>query len=299
MRSDRAVPLVPRRRVAGLPHGTLRASRRGAGVDLVGARPYSPGDDVRRIDHRASARRSSQPGHDVLLVREFLTEEAARIVAVADRRPSMGLFPDELPWLHKPRALAAAAEVLAESALAARCPLGYADDATWAPPDGRAEPSEVAALLAGGAFRAAGGLERAVERLLGRERTLPAGTFVFLLSDFLEEPPRGLLLAALARGWDVVPVVLQDPLWEQSFPALAGATVPVADPAGGRTRLVRFGADEVERRRAANEGRLRRLLDTFSELGLDHVLVGDERPAAVLSAFTAWAAGRRAGARLL
>ena len=67
--SGPTVPLVPRRRIAGVPFGTMPSSRRGAGFDLAGSRPYRPGDDVRLIDRRASARLSSLTGTDEFIVR--------------------------------------------------------------------------------------------------------------------------------------------------------------------------------------------------------------------------------------
>ena len=39
---------------------------------------------------------------------------------------------------------------------------------------------------------------------------------------------RGLARRAVAHGWDVVPVIIQDPRWEQSFPRAAGMALPVA-----------------------------------------------------------------------
>ena len=39
-------PLIPRRRVLGLPFGGLHSLRRGLGSDVAGSRPYEPGDDV-------------------------------------------------------------------------------------------------------------------------------------------------------------------------------------------------------------------------------------------------------------
>ena len=68
----------------------------------------------------------------------------------------------------------------------------------------------------------------------------PSGTFLFVLSDFLEPPPVAAWLEAGARRWDVVPVVIQDPLWEQSFPDVGSVVVPIADPPGAAPRLVRL-----------------------------------------------------------
>jgi uncharacterized protein (DUF58 family) len=278
----------------------MRSLRRGPGFDLVGTRPYRPGDDVRRVDHRASARRSSQLGRDELLVREYLTEEATRVVAVVDRRPAMAVDHGGVPGLAKPAAIAAAGRVVVESALAARCVPGYLDHVSWLAPGGRAGLADVLQRLESPAGRAsAGSLRDALQKALDLGDALPPTTFLFVLSDFLDPPDPELLLTCLARGWDLVPVVIQDPVWEQSFPLLGGATLPITDPATGKTMLVRISRSAARSRRTANERRLERLLHGLAELGLDHVLVSTSDPVGVHAAFTAWAAGRRAGARAL
>ena len=63
-------PLIPRRRVLGLPFGGLHSARRGTGADVAGSRPYRPGDDVKRIDWYASARLSLARGSDEFVVRD-------------------------------------------------------------------------------------------------------------------------------------------------------------------------------------------------------------------------------------
>lgn len=273
-------PLIARRRVAGIPFGGMRSSRRGPGFDLAGSRPYRPGDDFRLIDRHASARLSSMLGSDELVVREHLTEEAIRVAVVVDRRPSMALFPDELPWLSKPAAIGAARALISESAAIARAPV---DDAGGDELGFRA-PEDC--------------LDRAVAGLAARERPLAAGSFVFLLSDFLSAPSGRSWAAALARRWDVVPVVVQDPTWEQSFPDVAGAVLPLADPRTGRLHLARLSRAEVAARRRESEARLRATLEGFRALGLDWVLVSASDPGRVLEAFLAWAAGRERRVRL-
>ena len=59
----------------------------------------------------------------------------------------------------------------------------------------------------------------------------PPGSFVFVLSDFLDAPSRETWLTAVEHLWDVVPVVIQDPTWEQSFPDVSGIVVPLRDRA--------------------------------------------------------------------
>ena len=56
---------------------------------------------------------------------------------------------------------------------------------------------------------------------------------MFVLSDFLAPPPDDSWLEAVERGWDVIPVVIQDPTWEQSFPDVSGIAIPFADVTAG------------------------------------------------------------------
>ena len=138
----------------------------------------------------------------------------------------------------------------------------------------------------------AAGLEAAFERLGRSRRSLPAGTFVFVCSDFLAPPSTATWLRALGVRWDPVPVVVQDPVWEQSFPSVDGLVVPFADPVTGRLRQVRISAKEAHRLRELHESRLAALLAEFRSLGLDYVVVDDSDPNAVVRAFVDWAEAR-------
>ena len=72
---------------------------------------------------------------------------------------------------------------------------------------------------------------------------MPPGSFLFDLTDFLDPVPEAAWLTAITSGWDVVPIVVQDPTWEASFPVSVGRLVlPLADPVDGRTELIRLSA---------------------------------------------------------
>jgi uncharacterized protein (DUF58 family) len=279
-------PLIPRRRVLGLAFGGLHSARRGAGSDVAASRPYRPGDDVGKIDWPASARLSLARGTDEFVVREHFAEEAPRVVVLCDRRPSMLPFGEPWPWLDKAEALRQATQLIGESATAARGLLGYFDEADaasfWHPP--RSE-GELALLDLNRPFGAPDDtVARGLRHLIEHPRDLPAGTFVFVLSDFLVEPERDDWLRALERRWEVVPVVIQDPVWEQSFPDLGGLVV--AYDGGG---LVRLSEAEAERRREENEERRRDLLRRLRALDLEPVLVSAHEHRDVLSSFLTWA----------
>jgi hypothetical protein len=307
-------PLLPRRRVGGLSFGTMRSRARGSGHDLAGARPYRPGDDVRRIDWRASARLSTARGVDEFVVRQHHSVEATRVVIVVDRSPSMGLYPGWSPWLSKPRAIVEAGELILASALRAGCLVGYLDDADarhplaekrlespfWRAPGGTTDPWRIREryLRYEGFHAPAGAVAAALAHLSAVESPLPPGSFVFVVSDFLSCPAPEEWEGAVGRGWDLVPVVVQDPVWERSFPDVAGAIVPFADPDSGHASFVRLGRAAVAERRAANEERVRALEELFEGLGLDPVHVASSDRGDVLGAFRDWAFGRHQGARL-
>ncbi len=292
----RTFPLIQRRRMPGLPFGEVSTRRRGHGVEPIGHRLYEPGDPVGWIDWFASARLTATNGGDAFVVRQHAADEAPRVVAVVDRSPAMALYPPPLPWLAKRDALREAVAAVVTSALAARADtaaLDFSDgDAWWLPP-GRRERASLIAQRDGVSFTApADTLERALEFLIRQRGRLPPGSFVFLLSDFLVLPSAQAWQAALARGWELVPVVIQDPVWERSFPDVGGVAVPIAEP-GGAPALVRFSRREARRRRADNARRYEALLREFRALDLDPVLIGASSPAEIDTAFLEWALARR------
>jgi uncharacterized protein (DUF58 family) len=284
-------PLIPRRRVLGLPFGGLHSLRRGLGSDVAGSRPYQPGDDIDKIDWYASARLSLARGSEEFIVREHYAEEAPRVVVLCDRRASMSIFDDGWPWLRKPEAIRQTATVIGDSAVAARGLLGYFDEADgsayWHPPRSSRElgPVDIDRPFDASEKTLARGLAYLVEQ----RRDLPAGTFVFILSDFLEQPTRDEWLHALERRWEMVPVIIQDPVWEQSFPDVGGTVVPFADPETGRVSLVRFNQEDAEKRREANERRLRELLHDLRALDMDPVVVSSHEFRDVVFSFLTWA----------
>jgi uncharacterized protein (DUF58 family) len=284
-------PLIPRRRVLGLPFGGLHSVRRGIGSDVAGSRPYEPGDDIDKIDWNASARLSLARGSDEFIVREHFAEEAPRVVVLCDRRPSMSVFSDGWPWLHKPEAIRHAGTLIGDSAVAARGLLGYLDEGEgetfWRPP--RSE-RELGRLDLERPFHAPEDtVARGLRHLTEQRRDLPAGSFVFVLSDFLVTPSRDDWMWALERQWEIVPVVIQDPIWEQSFPDVSGVAVRFVDAESGRPAVAALSESEATERREANETRRRRLLNDLRALDMDPVLVSSHDVRDVFFAFLSWA----------
>lgn len=261
-------PLVPAGRFAGQPGGTRRSMRRGDGDEVVGSRPYRPGDPISAIDWGASARLSTARNTDVFVVQETFAAETPRVAIVIDPRPAMSLYTPPFPWLDKGAAAERVTELITRSARAARARV-------------------LAERLPG---RDLGAVLRSLAQYTTR---LPTGSFVFVVSDFLGELDPRHWVTLRARAWDVTPVVVQDPTWERSFPEVSGIAVPFVDAESGAIREVWLSRREARARRAAHEERFLTLLDRLRRLRLDPVVVDEADPELLLRGFLAWAERRR------
>ena len=284
-------PLIPRRRVIGLAFGGVRSVRRGIGSDVASTREYHPGDDVGWMDWAASAKLSAARGDDQFIVRERFADEAPRVVVLCDRRPSMSIPSSTFRSLDKPRAILAALDLIGTSAHAARSLTGYLDYAHgepyWRPPRSErvADP---------GTFdRPFGARDDTVARglyFLGEHRRdLPTQAFVFVLSDFVVPPDLDAWQRALEHQWELVPVVIQDPMWERTFPDVGGVTIPYAQPGSGRVVPVYVTEREATRLREEHEGRWESLVRDFRSLGIEPVEARSHEHADLLASFLRWA----------
>jgi uncharacterized protein (DUF58 family) len=285
-------PLVPRRRVIGLAFGGIRSVRRGSGSDVAGSRRYVPGDNLAWIDWAASARLSAVRNSDEFIVHEYFADEAPHVVMIADRRPSMGIRPSPLRRLDKPEALLASLRLIRESARVTRSLTAYLDHADgeteWRPP--RSERYAPQGTLEGRPFTAPDDtVSRGLEHLHQHRRELPTQTFVFVLSDFLVPPDARAWQQALEHRWELVPVVIQDPVWERSFPDVGALTVLYADADSRGVVPVYLTRAEAERLREEHEERTEELLRVFRSLGTEPVLIDSHEPGAILGAFLRWA----------
>jgi uncharacterized protein (DUF58 family) len=284
-------PLIPRRRVIGLAFGGVRSARRGVGSDVASTREYQRGDDVAWMDWAASARLSAARGSDEFIVRERFADEAPRVVVLADRRASMSIPASPFRNLDKPRAILTALELIGASAAAARSLTGYLDYADgepyWRAPrtETRAEPKALDRPFGAPTDTVSQGLD-----FLGEHRRdLPTQAFVFVLSDFVVPPDLRVWQRALEHRWELVPVVIQDLMWERTFPEIGGITVPYSDPRTGRVYPVYLTRREAARLREEHEARWDALERDFRSLGVEPVAVHSHDYAEMLATFLRWA----------
>ncbi len=177
-----ALPARPRRLAPGLPGGHAGAGR-GRGLELAELRPFQPGDDVRSIDWRRSAR------HGVPCTKLFQEEREHALKLVVDLGPAMR-FGTRVAY--KSVAAANAAALLAWAAAEAGDRIGGLawDGRRWTearPRARRAGVLELVRLLAAqpatnaAAQTAAEDFGAGLRRLAAR---LGSGDQVVVLSDF-------------------------------------------------------------------------------------------------------------------
>jgi uncharacterized protein (DUF58 family) len=277
--------------VVGLAFGGVRSVRRGVGSDVASTREYRPGDDVAWMDWAASARLSAARGSDEFIVKERFADEAPRVVVIADRRPSMAIEASEFRRLDKPKALLAAIDLIGQSATAARSLTGYLDYAEgephWLAP--RTETRADAASFEREFHAPEDTVARGLDFLAEHRRDLPTQAFVFVLSDFLVPPDLPAWQRALEHRWELVPVMIQDRVWERSFPDIGGITVQYAEPETGRVHPVYLTGREARRLCVQHEHRWDGLLRTFRSLGVEPVVAHSHDLGEMLGAFLRWA----------
>src|SRR4029079_10389094 len=271
---------------------------RGSGSAIAGSRTYVPGDDPHRIDWASSARLSGARASDEFVVREFLAVDAPRVVGVVDRRSGMSVCPPGMPFLHKAEAAEVARGLIEASVAESRGLVGSLERDGPRPADGcppTSGPRHVALTEHALPERdgPADGITGMFEFLTLHRRRVPWASFVFVLSDFLEATPLETWESALDRGWDIVPVVVQDPVWEQRFPDVDRVVAPLVG-SDGRVRLVRLAKGESRAWRERHEARLAGLVDGLRSLGVEPVLIGGAARGHGFHAVPTWSAERQA-----
>ncbi|MHA7132982.1 DUF58 domain-containing protein [Oerskovia turbata] len=196
------------RQLAGLtgPHTTRRL---GDGTELRDVHPFAPGDRLRRIDWRATARRS--PGLETLYVRRTHATAEAAVMLVLDSRDEVGS--DVTTWrgrgpLPMDRATSLdiarhAAASVAQSALDGGDRVGF-EDLGWIrrplpPAAGRRQLQRIVHALA--LAHPEGEPRRRM-----RPPQIPAAALVYMFSTFLDDESASIAQTWRATGHPVVAV---------------------------------------------------------------------------------------------
>ena len=185
------VPLVPHPRFSGVRFGPHRSPRRGEGDEVAGIRPYRPGD--RRRGSTGGRPPGSPPPAPRTSSSPVSSSRIRRPASSSCRPPTRDAPLPPLPWLDKAAATEGGSSPRRRDGRGAGRPRrgrpGHRarNLARPEPPGVRPAPRRAPRVDAGAGPEAG---SRSLGRLTRRPAMLPAGTFVFVVSDFVAcRPP--------------------------------------------------------------------------------------------------------------
>ena len=207
----RRIQLRTRRLVSSALQGAYRSNFRGTGIEFEEVRPYQPGDEVRSIDWKVTAR-VGEP-----FIKTYVEDRTLILQLVVDTSRSMDFGSGEKSKRE------AAAEVCALLALVAArnqdqvglCLFADEPGLHLAPKKGQGHVQRVVReALAARAMGRGSALSAVLEHQL---RHLKRRSLVLVVSDFLglERDAWDQPLAQLARRHDLIAVRVHDPLEEE------------------------------------------------------------------------------------
>ena len=248
--------------VAGSYHSVFK----GRGMEFSEVRPYQPGDDVRAIDWKRTAR-MGQP-----FVKQFVEERDLTVFFAVDVSGSLRVGSRAVA---KRELAAEVSALLAFAALRNHDRVGAALltdrlERFLAPERRRNQVLRLVHEILARPARGATDLDRALGAALG---SLHQRAVLFLVSDFVGQVPENALKKAAARH-DVVVLEISDPR-DLEIPRVG--PVVLEDAESGRIALVdgrRAATAEAERVRGERE----RLEALLARLGVDRLRLRTDRP---------------------
>ncbi|MEO1062301.1 MAG: DUF58 domain-containing protein [Actinomycetota bacterium] len=263
----RSVELTVDRRLDGLLHGDYQGLLPGHGSELGEARPYVPGDDVRRIDWTVTAR--TRETH----VRDTIADHELDTSIVLDRSGSLGVGSRRRTTGSLGLEIAAAIGFLVSTGGNRVGLLSTdGDGTTWLPHRiGRAHLRGGLARIAATPPSGEGDLAGALRRLAAVSRRRG---FVAIVSDLHEPPGWERELRRLSSRHSVLVIEVGDPL-DRGLPDIGFLTV--VDAESGRRRVVdtsRRGLSERFAEAAERRDESRRRLVTGA--GADHLRISTD-----------------------
>lgn len=313
----KTVELIPRsQRASGLLFGDVPSTATGPGLEIADIRQMEPDDDPRYIDPIATALAMAIDEDADPVIRERLTELTLPVLFMVDRNPTMRLYDSQefTGLLDKHWVVNVVGHTLVESALLKNAYVGYIHQARFAHPNlGKRERDMFwrAPNLQGGDrvrkvqrnyfprrefFAPKDTLARQMKFLATQSpEELPPGTMCFIFSDFFTLPRKDLWMWLEKRmGLDLVPVLVQDPLMEQSFPLeLANVEITYVDPLSGRVMRIAFTRRKARELKRRNEQRFRRIQNCFRDLRLDPIVLSSNEQNDIFAELRRWERRRK------
>lgn len=228
IKSVKHLEIIARRAVNDQLAGRYHSSFKGQGIDFADVREYQPGDDIRVIDWKVSARL------DDLYVKQFQEEREMTVVLLVDMSGSQSFGTQEKL---KQETAAEIAALIAFSAIKNNDRVGlltFTDrvEKYIKPKKGRKHVLRVITeILTPGERSKQTNIESALHYLT---RVLSKRAVVFVISDFMDEGFSTALRIANRRH-EIVPIIVSDPM-EYILPNIG--LVNFEDPETGERVLI-------------------------------------------------------------
>lgn len=266
-RQVRQIEVRARRALRDELAGEYRTAFRGRGLEFAELQPYNPGDDVRSIDWKATARLRTP------VVRRYVEEREQTVLILVDVSGSMG-YAASGPSV-RDRAVEIAG-VLGLAAAASNDVVGvaaFATDVVLAVPPAKGS-SHVLRMLRDLLALRAGGRTELARALRYAGRVMRKRGVVVVISDYVATHPDHVwepALAQLSRRHDVVAVCLRDAR-ETALAAAAGnAIVHWGGAERGDLLVADQGISQTQERELASERR--QMLARLRQCGCDAVMI--------------------------
>ena len=270
-RQVRRIEVRARRALRDELAGEYRTAFRGRGLEFAELQPYNPGDDVRSIDWKATARLRTP------VVRRYVEEREQTVLILVDVSGSMG-YGASGPSV-RDRAVEIAG-VLGLAAAAANDVVGvaaFATDVVLAVPPAKGSSHilrmlrDLLSLQAGGRTELARALRYAGRVMRKRGVAIVISDFVATHPDHVWEPA----LAQLSRRHDVVAICLRDARETTLAASAREAIVHWGGAERGDMLLADYGISQTQERGLEQERR--RMLARLRQCGCDALMIDTDQ----------------------
>ena len=269
-RQVRHIEIRARRALRDAIAGEYRTAFRGRGLEFAELQPYNPGDDVRSIDWKATARLRTP------VVRRYVEEREQTVLILVDVSGSMGYAASGPSVRDRAVEIAGVVGLAAASANDLVGMAAFATDVVLAVPPAKGS-SHVLRMLRDLLTLQAGGRTELGRALRYAGRVMRKRGVVIVISDFVATHPDHVwepALAQLSRRHDVVAVCLRDPRETALATAAQGAIVQWGGAERGDVLLADDGISHTQQRELESERR--RMLSRLRQCGCDAVMIDSD-----------------------
>jgi uncharacterized protein (DUF58 family) len=269
-RQVRHIEIRARRALRDAIAGEYRTAFRGRGLEFAELQPYNPGDDVRSIDWKATARLRTP------VVRRYVEEREQTVLILVDVSGSMSYAASGPSVRDRAVEIAGVVGLAAASANDLVGMAAFATDVVLAVPPAKGS-SHVLRMLRDLLTLQAGGRTELARALRYAGRVMRKRGVVIVISDFVATHPDHVwepALAQLSRRHDVVAVCLRDARETGLAAAVQGAIVQWGGAERGDVLLADDGISQTQQREL--EAERRRILSRLRQCGCDAVMIDSD-----------------------